>query len=47
MCVLLHLGIVFSLLGLVVSVAFVKDTSQFTALEIKEDLEFRKRAEND
>jgi MFS family permease len=42
----LYLGIVFSLLGLVVSVTFVKDTSRFTALEIKEDLEFRKRAEN-
>ena len=43
----LYLGIVFSILGLVISVAFVKDTSRFTKLEIKEDLEFRKRAEED
>ncbi|HZD34550.1 MAG TPA: MFS transporter, partial [Nitrososphaeraceae archaeon] len=42
----LYLGIVFSLLGLVISVAFVRDTSQFTKLEIKEDLEFRKRVDD-
>jgi MFS family permease len=43
----LYLGIVFSILGLVISVALVKDTSRFTKLEIKEDLEFRKRTEDD
>jgi MFS family permease len=34
----LYLGIVFSLLGLVISVVFVRDTSRFTELELKNDL---------
>jgi MFS family permease len=39
----MYLGIAFSLLGLIISVTFVKDTSQFTAFEIDKDLEFRKK----
>jgi MFS family permease len=34
----LYLGIAFSLLGLVISVAFVRDTSRFTELELKNEL---------
>ncbi len=34
----LYLGIAFSLLGLVISVVFVRDTSRFTDLELKNDL---------
>jgi len=36
------LGIVFSLLGLVISVAFVRDTSRFTVLESKNDMVLEK-----
>jgi MFS family permease len=35
----LYLGIAFSLLGLVISVAFVKDTSRFTDLELRNELD--------
>lgn len=38
----LYLGIIFSLLGLVISVVFVRDTSRFTELELKNDLEKEK-----
>jgi MFS family permease len=34
----LYLGIAFSLLGLVISIVFVRDTSKFTELELKNDL---------
>lgn len=34
----LYLGIAFSLLGLAISVVFVRDTSRFTELELKNDL---------
>lgn len=41
----LYLGIGFSVLGLVLSVAFVKDTSRFTELELKNDLEGEEKDE--
>lgn len=41
----LYLGIGFSVLGLVLSVAFVKDTSRFTELELKNDLEGKEKDE--
>jgi MFS family permease len=41
----LYLGIGFSVLGLVLSAAFVKDTSRFTELELKNDLEGEEKDE--
>ncbi len=39
----LYLGIAFSLLGLIVSVILVKDTSRFTELELKNELQLEKK----
>jgi predicted MFS family arabinose efflux permease len=34
----IYLGIAFSLLGLFISIIFIKDTSRFTALELEQEL---------
>jgi MFS family permease len=43
----LYLGIAFSLLGLVISLVLVKDTSRFTELELKNELELEMEKSRD